>query len=140
MADMNKRPNTRRSELEDELTDDITEQQGLMETGKYRNKQDPYSRKQDLHNREFNIRQGHRRRHPLRVLHQHQGVVSSSESARSVWEQAIQQDDERTKLPEIYKIDAMKMMSTQVGLEAVADDNFKKKKNKMDRLSTMIGV
>jgi hypothetical protein len=66
--------------------------------------------------------------------------VSSSESARSVWEQAIQQDDERTKLPEIYKIDAMKLMSTQVGLEAVADDNFKKKKNKMDRLSTMIGV
>lgn len=137
---MNKRPNTRRNDLEDELTDQITEQQGKVETGKYRNKSDPYSRKQDLENRGFNIRQGHRRRHPLRVLHQHQGIVSSSESARSVWEQAMQQDDERTKLPEIFKIDAMKMMSTQVGLEAVAADNFKKKKNKMNRLSTMVGV
>ena len=140
MADMNKRPNTRRNDLEDELTDQITEQQGKVDTGKYRNKSDPYSRKQDLQNRGFNIRQGHRRRHPLRVLHQHQGMLSSSESARSVWEQAMQQDDERTKLPEIFKIDAMKMMSTQVGLEAVAADNFKKKKNKMNRLSTMVGV
>lgn len=140
MADMNKRPNTRRNDLEDELTDQITEQQGKVDTGKYRNKSDPYSRKQDLQNRGFNIQQGHRRRHPLRVLHQHQGIVSSSESAQSVWEQAMQQDDERTKLPEIYKIDAMKMMSTQVGLEAVAADNFKKKKSKMDRLSTMVGM
>ena len=137
---MNKRPNTRRNDLEDELTDQITEQQGKVDTGKYRNKSDPYSRKQDLENRGFNIRQGHRWRHPLRVLHQHQGIVSSSENARSVWEQAMQQDDERTKLPEIYKIDAMKVMSTQVGLEAVAADNFKKKKNKMNRLSTMVGV
>lgn len=140
MADMNKRPNTRRNELEDELTAEITQQQNQVEVGKYRNPSDPYSRKNDLENRAFNMRQGHRRRHPLRVLHQHQGVVSSSEDAKSVWEQAIQQDDQRTKLPEVYKIDAMKMISTQVGLEEVAEDAWKKRKPRMNRLSTVVGV
>ena len=49
-------------------------------------------------------------------------------------------ETERVKLPEIYKIPAYQLMSTQVGLEDVADQAFKKSKNKMNNLSTMIGV
>lgn len=137
---MNKRPNTRRNELEDELVGNVTEQQNAMETGKYRNPSDPYSAQQDAQNRRMNIVQGHRRRHPLRVLHQHQAIVATGEDAKSVWEQALQQDDERTKMPQVYKMDAMKIMSTQVGLQEVAEKSWKKRKHRMNALSTVIGV
>lgn len=138
---MNKRPNTRRNELEDELIGDISDQQAQhADTGKYRNYQDPYSMDQEARNRGLNMSLGHRRRHPLRVLHQHQAVVSTTEDAKSVWEQALTQDDERTKLPEIYKIDNMRLMSTQVGLEEVSEKAWKQKTSRMNKLSTVIGV
>ena len=125
---MNKRPNTVRNDLEDELTADITNQQAEVETGKYRKLTDPYSQLQEERQRAFNIRVGHRRRHPMSVLQQHQSMMSTTEKPESVWEQALMDDDNRTKLPEVFKQDAFKMMSTQVGLQEVASENYKKKK------------
>lgn len=141
MADMNKRPNTHRSQLEDELVGRDTDQQAqVVETGKYRNFQDPYSQQQEKRYHRFNVVQGHRRRHPDQVLQQHQAIRMTGEDAKSVWEQALVEDDERTKLPEVYKASGFKIIPTQVGLQDVAAENYKKKKNKMSRLGTVIGM
>jgi hypothetical protein len=139
MAQMNKRTNTRRSQLEDELVADISDHQAnVVDTGKRENLNVPYAAIKQAEYRIMNIQQGHRRRHPLRVLNQHKAMTQTTEDAQSVWEQALTQDDQRTHLPEIYRSDQMKLMSTQIGLQELADKSYKDRKNKMAKLSTVI--
>lgn len=139
---MNKRPNTRRSALEDELMAEITDQQSEMETGTRRNLDDPFSAAMENENRKLNIVQGHRRRHPDHVLQQHAGLHESEgyDTAKTIWEQALEYDDERVDIPEEYRVEESKMLATHIGLENVATDAYKKKKNKMKSLSVMIGM
>jgi hypothetical protein len=139
MADMNKKPGTRRSALEDELIGDITDQASTVERGK-EIVHDKYTLGTERRYRKLNIAQGHRRRHPDRVLQQHEGIKTSTEHAESVWEQAMLHDEERTKIPEEYKHEGSSMMSNQVGLSAVSTKNYKAKKNRMDHFSTVVGV
>jgi len=140
MADMNKRPNTQRNALEDELTEQVTEHQAEVETGKYRNKQDPFSQAQEAQYNFFNVQMGHRRRHPLRVLQQHQAITSTTENAQSVWEQALLQDENRTKLPEVYHNEGYRSMASQIGLDDIANKAFQRKTNKMNQLTTLINA
>jgi len=139
---MNKRPvvNSRRSTLEAELTAEITEQQSdMMDTGKDR-VGDPYSKNLNRKYNKFNIQQGHRRRHPQRVLNQHAGISTSTEHAESVWEQALLHDHERTNIPEEYKPEGHDQMATQLGLYEISNKNFNAAKNKMQSISTVVGV
>jgi hypothetical protein len=141
MAEMNKRPRTARSELEDELIGNITDQQALMETGRDDKKDTTFKKKVNKQMRQFHIRQGHRMRHPHRVLHEHPGIVSTTLSAETAWEKALLHDDKRTELPGEYRTNIQPMVTNQVGVVQHALQNFKKSKMKFRTPSTLpLGV
>jgi len=139
MAEMNKKPATRRSALEEELIGQITEQAAAVETGRGENVSDPFSARIESANYMFNIRQGTRMRHPDRVLSQHQGISEGTEAAETVWEQALIHDDTRTEIPEEYKPKGMDMAASQMGLVQTALDNFAKSKSRFNK-TTVVGV
>lgn len=136
---MNKRPASRRTELENELTGKITDQASLVETGKDEKKDDAYSRTVERRNHLFNIQQGHRRRHPQRVLERYNAINDTTESAETTWEKALMHEDNRIDLPEVYKPSDHEMVANQMGLVSAALDNYAKSKGKFTR-SQVVGV
>jgi len=139
MADMNKKPATRRSALEEELIGQITNQAAAVETGKGENVSDPYSARIESQNYIFNIRQGVRMRHPDRVLSQYQGIREGTESAETIWEQALIHEDTRNEIPEEYKVKGADMAANQMGLVQTALNNFARSKSRFNK-STVVGV
>lgn len=140
MADMNKRPGGRRSEVEDDLVGQTTDQQALMETGKDKNVADPYSLQHEKRYRKLNISHGHRYRHPDRVLHQYATINKDTEHAESVFEQALIGEDERTNLPSTYKPKGHTMVANQLGVSQIAEKNFASKKKKLPFMTNVVGI
>lgn len=93
----------------------------------------------------FNIKQGHRRRHPNRVLHQFSGISETTSSATTQWEEAMLYETKRTELPKEYtpKGDT-EGLTNQLGIANVSTKNFKDvhKKNRLGKLQRMhlVGV
>jgi len=139
MAEMNKRPGGRVSELEADLIGDITDAQALVETGKDEVK-NHNTAGIDRKYRKLNIQQGHRYRHPDRVLNRYAAINKDTEHAESVWEQALVQEDTKTKLPQTYKPSGYGMVGNQLGLDEVALKNFKTKKNKLGLMNVVINT
>ena len=131
---MNKRPSsvTRRGELEKELIGDIEEQKAKVEAG--RDIVDtPFSQQAAGATRQFQIRQGIRRKHPLKVLSNFSTITNQTSNAESLWEKALMEDQERVEIPTEYKATDAHMMVNQMGLAKTALDNFTKSKGKFNR-------
>lgn len=133
---MNKRPGkSRRSELEGALTAQIIDQKESVDTGKFQNTHTKFSGAARSNNRIFQIKQGKRRRHPDRVLHQFQVIKQETEHAESAWEQALLHEQERTEVPMEYKTKDGGMVSNQMGLVTTALDNYTRSKGKLERVT-----
>jgi len=90
--------------------------------------------------RAFQIQQGWRRRHPTRVLNQFKGVMSTTSSAGSKWEEALVHNTTKVELPkEFQPKDGMDGMTNQLGVVTAAFENYKASKNKLQRLH-LVGV
>jgi hypothetical protein len=86
------------------------------------------------------IQQGFRRRHPHAVLGQYDGVMKTTSTAASSWEQALLYETERTEMPKEFrpKGDGDGMVN-QVGVVTTALENYKASKGKFSRMH-LIGV
>ena len=132
---MNKRPGkSRKSELEGALTAQVINQKNLVENGRS-DRSTQFSRSMNAQNRQLQIKQGKRRRHPDRVLHQFQVIKQETDSANSVWEQALLHEQERTEIPMDYKTKDGGMVSNQMGLVTTALDNYTRSKGKLERVT-----
>lgn len=85
--------------------------------------------------KQFYVQQGLRMRHPEHVLNQYEGFKASTTKVTDAWERALRDEEERTVMPEEYRVKGVdKGMSTnQLGLVSVADKNFKARKGRLDR-------
>lgn len=127
---------SRRAELEREL---MNQDSSLLsqekDTGRRQIEENPLRQSSKYNSRSYMIKQGIRRRHPHRVLHQFDGVRQGTDTAGSLWEQALMHENERTELPkEFQPKDDAQGMANQMGLLTTAMDNYRKSKNKLQRL------
>ena len=133
---MNKRPQgqatSARDKLEKELIGDIENRKLTSDTGRSTGAS-PYALEARNRNSMFSIKQGVRRRHPNRVLHQFQQVALETSNAETSWEKALMHEQTRTTIPEEYKAKDSDMLVNQMGLVTTALDNFKKSKEKLVR-------
>lgn len=91
-------------------------------------------------NRGLAIQQGHRKRHPERVLHQFKQQTADTEHAESLFEQALMQEDDRVNIDDKFKVQGeMSLLSTQIGVTDVAQKNYDKTKNKLAN-AFLVGV
>lgn len=134
---MNKRPSgvSRKSELEGELTGQIMQKQQEMESGKYENTNSAFSRGATRANRQFQIRQGKRRRHPDSVLNQFQTIKTETTNAHSAWEKALLHEQKRIEVPSEYRARDSGMVANQLGVVTTALDNYMKSKQKLERVA-----
>ena len=129
-------------ELEKELigehTTNTNDERG---TGRIKiNEGTPFQRAASRMTQQLEIKQGFRRRHPTRVLSQHQGIGETTEKASTQWEEAIMHDIKRVDLPDEYQsTEGTTGMTNQMGLVTTALENYKSSKNKLDRLH-LVGV
>ena len=146
MAQMNKKVkgpggDRRRSELENDLIGDEVMKNQEMETGR-RHVQEGTAFQQNANkaNKDLAIKQGFRRRHPNRVLGQFDGVMKTTSTAASAWEQAMLHETKRVDMPKEFKPtgDGDGMVN-QVGVVTTALENFKARKGKFSRFH-LIGV
>lgn len=125
----------KRAALEKELIGDIEDKHAEIETGKDRMTfTDPARSMLVNKQRDMYIKQGIRRRHPDRVLAQFAGIKMDTSNAESAWEQAIMHEQDRTEIPEGYRVKGGDMIANQTGLITTALDNFQKSKNKFNRV------
>ena len=91
-------------------------------------------------NRQLEISQGFRRRHPKRVLNQFDGIMKSTSSAAMSWEQAMTHETKRVDMPkEFQPRDDSDGMVNQMGVVTTALDNYKSSRGKFERMH-LIGV
>jgi len=94
----------------------------------------------NTYGRALEIKQGWRRRHPNRVLNQFTGVVDTTTTASSKWEEAMLYDTKRVELPQEFRPDSeTDGMSNQLGVVTAALDNYKSSKEKLKRMY-LVGV
>lgn len=146
MAQMNKKVkgpggDQRRADLENDLIGDEVTKNQEMETGRrHVNEGTAFQTNANSANRTLAIQQGFRRRHPHRVLGQFDGVMKTTSTAASTWEQALLHETKRVDLPKEFrpKGDGDGMVN-QVGVVTTALENFKASKGKFSRFH-LIGV
>jgi hypothetical protein len=140
---MNKRPglDSRRAELEADLIGETLVGQQEKETGRaHVNVNDKLLNEGRRQNAQFHIKQGLRRRHPDRVLHQFKGVSNTTSKASHLFEQALLHENDRTELPQEFRPTNDSMgLTNQMGLVTTAMDNYKKSKQKLERMF-LVGV
>jgi hypothetical protein len=138
MAQMNKKPtgDSRRAELEADLIGDELDMRREMETGRrHINEGTKFQQNANRANRQLEISQGFRRRHPHRVLNQFDGIMKTTSSAAMTWEQAMIHETKRVDLPKDFRPkDDMEGMSNQVGIVSTALDNYKSSRGKFERM------
>jgi hypothetical protein len=143
MAQMNKRVkiDNRRAELERELIDDQNVHEDEINTGKVKiDEKNRFQRNAQRDVRLFRIKQGIRKRHPDRVLHQFNGVKNTTSTASTLWEQALIHDTKRTELPQDFRPKGdIDMMTNQMGIVTTALDNYKSSRGKLERMH-LVGV
>ena len=124
--------NSRRKALEEELIGNVIDKQEDIDTGKPKVHNPRAVRGESLTN-QFQIKQGIRRRHPKRVLHQYQGVAGGTENIESGWEKALMKGQKRATLSDEYKVDSSSMLVNQIGVVSTALDNYKHSKGRFTR-------
>ena len=146
MTQMNKKVkgpggDQRRADLENDLIGDEVTKNHEMETGRrHVNEGTTFQQNANRANRTLAIQQGFRRRHPHRVLGQFDGIMKTTSTAASTWEQALLHETKRVDLPKEFrpKGDGDGMVN-QVGVVTTALENFKASKGKFSRFH-LIGV
>lgn len=94
----------------------------------------------NTYGRALEIKQGWRRRHPQRVLNQFSGVVDTTSTASSKWEEAMIYGTKRVELPQEFRPEGdSDGMSNQLGVVTAALDNYKASKEKLKRMY-LVGV
>ena len=117
---------TRARELENDLIEKEVNQQTLVDSGKdgkLPGDGTPVQVRATETLRAFQIQQGHRRRHPLRVLNTFAGVRGSSSGVSSMWEKDLTLETEQYKLDPVFNKQDVGM-SNQLGISGVASKNF----------------
>lgn len=137
MAQMNKRPDSgtsARESLEKELMGNQIKDQVEKDTGRAHHPTQ-YSSLIAQSSENFQIRQGTRRRHPLRVLQQYDGVYNTTSDAESMWEQALVHAHERVGIDDIYQPKGdVSMLNSQLGLVQASNVNSKKSTMKLESI------
>ncbi len=98
-----------------------------------------YRRQMDKAHQMFTIKQGVRMRHPKRTLNQFKAIVATTTHADKAWEKALIEETERQEIDRIYRTGSLDLMSNQLGINQVAENNFRKMKPKLG-ITTMIGA
>lgn len=81
------------------------------------------------------IKQGKRRRHPGRLLHEFAGIAEGTEHATNNWEKAMLYENERQEIPEEYRpTDELQGAATQLGLIQTAHNNWRTSKQKLNTM------
>jgi len=127
------------TELEKELLGNAVQEDEKLEGRRVVQSDTLYRRTMDNRNRMFSIKMGLRQRHPKRVLHDYETISSTTTNADKAWEQMFMEGQERQSLDRIYTVGGLDMMSAQLGLNALAEKNFRGRKPKLS-LSTMVGM
>ena len=111
------------------------------ETGRrHINEDTKFQQQANKNNRTLKIQQGLRQRHPDRVLNQYDGIMNTTSSASSLWEQALLYETKKVEFPKEFRPrDDTDGMTNQMGVVTTALDNYKASKNKLGRMH-LIGV
>lgn len=130
---------SRREQLEAELIGD--QLQDEQSTGQFQvHENNGFDRAAARRNKMFEIRQGIHRRHPSRVLHQFEGVVNTTSSASTLWEQALLHDTKRASLPQDFRPkNDVNGMANQMGVVTTALENYRNSRGKLERMH-LVGV
>lgn len=145
MPQLNKTPSgatsSRLQALQDDLVADRQAQEEEIASGHVKVRE--HSAWQDSQRRAFRgfaIKQGRRRRHPDHVLNQFRGAKQGLEKADSVWEEALEDEEDRVTLDKRYKAGKeTTLLTAQFGLHAVADQNFSRGRHKLDQIA-LVGI
>lgn len=131
---MNKRPAhvSRKKELENELLSSIEQRKGEIETGHVA-RPTMFKIQAAAQLKQFEIKQGNRRRHPQRVLSNYDAITKDTVSAETAWEKSLMHEQQRTEIPQEYQPQDKGMIANQLGLVTTALDNFAKSKGKFNR-------
>lgn len=143
---MNKRPgdtiSSNREKLERELLDDalngVAGQNAEVDTGR-KHHSTGWQTLLGSQMHKFATRQGLRRRHPDRLLQQHEGaLISSKKDAHSYATDSLRYDQQRVELPQEYEQDKdAALLANQYYLVQVAAQNAK---NSREKILNMVGV
>ena len=144
MAQMNKKTggiDDKRAQLEADLIGEELGMRQEMETGRrHVNEGTKFQQTANRANRSLAIQQGVRRRHPHRVLNQFDGVMKTTSSAASTWEQAMTHETKRVEMPKEFRPrDDSEGMVNQLGIVSTALDNYKASRGKFQRMH-LVGV
>jgi len=137
MAQQNKtHADSRRAELEADLIAESMETTNMVQNGRrHVNEGTAFQRNANRANRALTIQQGFRRRHPVRVLQQYDGIYNTTSDASSSWEKAMVHETERVDLPKEFRPSKDTMgMTNQLGIVTTAADNYKKHRKKLERM------
>lgn len=85
-------------------------------------------------------KQGHRLRHPHQVLTNYAGVYSTNSEAHTLWEEALQYEEEKQEMDDTFRPKGdSEGMATQLGVAPIAFLNYRNAKNKLQELF-VVGV
>lgn len=143
MAKQNKQvaSGARISELESELQAQAVDRQELSDanTGK-RTIQEPFQIRMDKRNSIFEVKQGHRKRHPLSVLGRYHGLISATDNTSTVVEAAMEHEHKRAEIPKEYRPSNISTgLSTMYHVQNVANQNYKQSRKKLENMH-LVGV
>jgi hypothetical protein len=128
------------SELESELTAKAADAPAMDAEAGHDYVQDPFKVKMNRRNSIFMAQQGHRQRHPLSVLGRYHGLITTTDTASTVVEAAMEHEHRRSQIPKEYTPSEIGMgLSTMYHVEDVARANFKQSKKKLATMH-LVGV
>jgi hypothetical protein len=133
-------PGARLAELEKDLLGEEVDNQSERETGRKTVKEGtPFQQETGREIRRFQVQQGFRRRHPNSVLGNYAGVIGSASNEKSIAEESLMIENERFELPKQFAAGNDGGTVSQLGIQYVADKNFKNAKNKLGMMH-LVGV
>jgi hypothetical protein len=87
----------------------------------------------------FSVRNGFRRRHPYSTLGDYATLAKTNPSPKTHWEQSLDAEQERTKLPKEVAKQTNKYIPSQMGLVTTALENYAASKSKLNSI-VAVGV
>ena len=117
----------------------VKAQAGDAMTGQ-RRVNDPFQTRLDKQNNIFQTKQGFRRRHPNSVLHNYTTIYSTTDSASTVVEAALEHEHVRVDIPKDNRPSSIATgMTTMYHIDDVAFKNFANSRTKLNRMH-LVGV
>lgn len=129
-------------ELEKDLIGDEVDQAVQIDSGKdgkLPGDGTPIQQKEHKKLRVFQIKQGHRRRHPGSVLSTFAGIRASSSGAQSLWEKDLNNETESFEMERDFTAKQDIGMSNQLGVSSIADKSFSKAQPKLSKMH-LVGI